>query len=372
MDQWNKATVLLTGGAGYIGSHTAVKLLENGNNVVVIDNCSNCYKSPEQFIPESLHRVQELTGKSVKFIPADLLNKEDIETVFLQFHIDCVIHFSGFKSVGESCKKPLEYYRNNVVGSINLFEVMKASGCYRLIYSSSATVYGNPKELPLVETSPTGNCTNPYGWTKYVIETMASNLADSSKDWKVISLRYFNPVGAHESGRIGEDPNGIPNNLMPFISQVAVGKREELKVFGKDYDTKDGTGVRDYIHIQDLADGHVKALERIFKKDFDGFRVYNLGTGTGHSVLEMIQAFEDASGKVVPYSIAGRREGDVAVCYCDCQLANRDLQWYAKKSLRDMCEDTWRWQEQNPNGFQGIVEPCSCPANKCTCKKNTA
>lgn len=368
----NKAAVLVTGGAGYIGSHTVVKLLENGNNVIVIDNCSNSFKSKDQFIPECLHRVQELTGKSVKYIPADLLNKEDIETIFLQFKIDCVMHFAGFKSVGESCRKPLEYYRNNVVGSLNLFEAMRAFHCYRLIYSSSATVYGNPKELPLVEDSPTGNCTNPYGWTKFVIEVMASNLCGTSEPWKVISLRYFNPVGAHESGRIGEDPNGIPNNLMPFISQVAVGKLEELKVFGKDYNTRDGTGVRDYIHIQDLAEGHVKALEKIFNENFKGFSVYNLGTGTGHSVLEMIQAFEEASGRAIPYSIAGRRDGDVAECYCDCMRANRELQWFAKKSLKDMCEDSWRWQQQNPNGFQAVVGACSCPSGKCTCKKPAA
>ncbi|CAH1398258.1 unnamed protein product [Nezara viridula] len=363
-----KATVLVTGGAGYIGSHAIVKLLENGNTVVAIDNCSNSYRCSDQYIPESLHRVQELTGKSVKFIPVDLLNKKEIETVFLQFKIDCVMHFAGFKSVGESCKKPLEYYRNNVVGSLNLFEVMRAFQCYRLIYSSSATVYGNPKELPLVEDSPTGNCTNPYGWTKYVIEVMASNLCGIGEGWKVISLRYFNPVGAHESGRIGEDPNGIPNNLMPYISQVAVGKLEELKVFGKDYNTKDGTGVRDYIHIEDLAEGHVKALVRICSEDFNGFRVYNLGTGSGHSVLEMIQAFEEASGKVIPYSFVGRRDGDVAECYCDCKLANSELQWFAKKSLKDMCEDTWRWQERNPNGYLRAMKNCICSPGKCNCK----
>ena len=355
----SKATVLLTGGAGYIGSHTAVKLLENGNEVVVLDNCSNSYKAEGTFMPECLLRVQELTEKSVKFVPGDLLNTSDLEMVFMQFQIDCVIHLAGLKSVVESIQNPLDYYRNNFVGTFNLIEAMKKAGCFRIIYSSSATVYGNVEALPLVESSPTGNCTNPYGRTKFTTEKLLSDLCTSDRDWKVVSLRYFNPVGAHESGRIGEDPNGVPSNLMPFISQVAVGKLDELKVYGNDYPTRDGTGVRDYIHIQDLADSHVKALVKIFRNDVEGFNVYNIGTGRGHSVLEVLKAFEDASGRTVPYSVVGRRHGDIAECYCDCKFADRELRWYATKSLKDMCVDMWRWQEMNPNGYKTISYKCS-------------
>lgn len=349
-----KVSVLVTGGAGYIGSHAVVKLLENGNMVVVIDNLSNCYKAEDQSMPESLLRAQEITGKRLKFLSVDLLNLTALESVFKIYQFDCVMHFAALKAVGESCQRPLQYYRNNVVGTLNLLDVMNKSGCYCLIYSSSATVYGDPTSLPLVEGSPTGSVTNPYGGTKHTTEMIMSNLCASDDRWKIVSLRYFNPVGAHESGLMGEDPNGIPNNLMPYIAQVAVGKLKELSIYGNDYNTRDGTGVRDYIHIQDLADGHVKALEKILEKNFNGYKVYNLGTGQGHTVLEVIKAFEEASGKLIPYNIVQRRSGDVAECYCNCKLANHELQWKAKKSLKDMCEDMWRWQQMNPNGYAGL------------------
>lgn len=363
----SKVTVLVTGGAGYIGSHAVVKLLENGNKVVVVDNCSNCYKDPAKPEPECLTRAQILAGKSLKFRKVDLLDSEALDNVFKAHKIDCVMHFAALKSVGESCEKPLQYYRNNVVGTLNLLDAMAKANCFRLIYSSSATVYGDPVTLPLDENSATGDCSNPYGATKHTTESIMKSLCASDNEWKIISLRYFNPVGAHESGRIGEDPSGIPNNLMPYIAQVAVGKLNELKVYGNDYPTKDGTGVRDYIHIQDLANGHTKALEKLFDDDFHGFRAYNLGTGAGHSVLEVIKAFEAACGKPIKYRIVGRREGDVASSYCDCRLANTELDWVATKTLQEMCEDMWRWQQMNPNGYAPLkpdaTGTCKCNAS---------
>ncbi|XP_076364836.1 LOW QUALITY PROTEIN: UDP-glucose 4-epimerase-like [Tachypleus tridentatus] len=343
--------VFVTGGAGYVGSHTILVLLNAGYEVVAIDNFVNAIPGKNGSIPESLHRVQELTGKSLTFYKMDLLDKESLKSIFSKHKFECVIHFAALKSVGESCQIPLDYYRNNIGGTINLVEVMKEFGVKNIVFSSSATVYGAPQYLPLDEKHPVGtSCTNPYGRTKYFIEEILKDVASAEKGWKVILLRYFNPVGAHESGKIGEDPQGIPNNLMPYISQVAVKRRPELQVFGNDFNTPDGTGVRDYIHVMDLAEGHVAVL-----KNLDAMKTclaYNLGTGHGYTVLQVIKAFEEAAGVKIPYTVVGRRVGDLGSLYADPSLAEKELDWKAKRSLVEMCADTWRWQSQNPMGFR--------------------
>ena len=333
--------VLVTGGAGYIGSHTCVELLEAGHEIVVIDNLSNSKL-------EALERVKEITGKDLIFYKVDILDKEGLREVFFQHSFDAVIHFAGLKAVGESVEKPLLYYHNNVSGSISLFEVMKEYNVKNIVFSSSATVYGDPHTVPIKEDFPLCPA-NPYGQTKLEIEQILKDLYASDNSWNIVLLRYFNPVGAHSSGKIGEDPNGIPNNLFPFISQVAVGKLDELFVFSDDYPTDDGTGVRDYIHVVDLAKGHIKALKKIIKKA--GLTIYNLGTGRGYSVLEIVHAFENASDKKIPYKIIERRSGDIAVCFADPALAKKELGWVAEKGILDMCVDAWRWQSQNPNGY---------------------
>ncbi|KAK0074745.1 hypothetical protein PV325_007861 [Microctonus aethiopoides] len=347
--EWN---ILVTGGAGYIGSHTVLVLLEEGFQVVVIDNFTNAYKGEQAKKPESIIRVEKLVNKSVILEECDLTNKSAIENIFKKYKFQCVIHFAALKAVGESCEKPLEYYKTNVGGTLNLLDVMKENNVKNFIYSSSATVYGVPEKLPLTEEMKTGNCTNPYGKTKYMVEEILKDLCQSDETWSVISLRYFNPVGAHSSGEIGEDPNGIPNNLMPFIAQVAIGKREILYVYGNNYDTPDGTGVRDYIHIMDLASGHVKAINYQHSRNLKGFKAVNLGTGKGFSVLEMIKSFEKASSKKIPYKIVDRRPGDVASSYADATLANKEFNWTATKNIDDMCADTWKWQQKNPLGFK--------------------
>ena len=336
--------ILITGGAGYIGSHTLIELNNAGYDFVVYDNLSNSSK-------ESIKRVEKIINKNISFEEGDIRNKETLKSVFTRYNIDSVIHFAGLKAVGESVAKPLEYYDNNVVGTITLLEVMKEFNCKKIVFSSSATVYGDPHTTPIKEDFPTGATTNPYGRTKYFIEEILKDLYISDNEFKIVILRYFNPVGAHESGTIGEDPNGIPNNLMPFISQVAVGKREFLSVFGGDYDTHDGTGVRDYIHVVDLAYGHVKAIDYINSKDSMKPLIVNLGTGIGYSVLDMVKAFEKASGKKVPYKIVDRRAGDIAICYSDPSFVKEILGWEAKKNLDDMCADSWRWQSNNPDGY---------------------
>lgn len=334
--------ILVTGGAGFIGSHTCVELLDNGYDVVVVDNLINSCE-------ESLRRVEELTGKKVKFYKEDLLNRAGVEEIFRKESIEAVIHFAGLKAVGESVQKPMEYYYNNITGTLILCEVMKEFGVKKLIFSSSATVYGNPHTVPIKEDFPL-SVTNPYGRTKLMLEEILQDIYVSDQEWNIILLRYFNPIGAHKSGRIGEDPNGIPNNLTPYITQVAIGKLKEVGVFGDDYDTPDGTGVRDYIHVVDLAKGHVKALNQL--KEEPKVRVYNLGTGNGYSVLEMVAAFSKAVGKEIPYKILDRRPGDIATCYGEPSLAAKELFWKAEKGLDEMCEDAWRWQSQNPNGFK--------------------
>lgn len=336
------AKILITGGAGYIGSHTAVELLKEGYEVVVYDNLSNSSE-------ESIRRVEELTGKTVKFYEGDILDAEFLRTMFELEKIDAVIHCAALKAVGESVRKPLEYYQNNITGTLTLLDVMREVGVKRIVFSSSATVYGNPAVIPITEDCPKGQCTNPYGWTKSMMEQIMTDLQKSDPEWNVILLRYFNPVGAHKSGRIGEDPKGIPNNLMPYIAQVAVGKLEKLGVFGNDYNTPDGTGVRDYIHVVDLAVGHVKAIRHILTDP--GLDVINLGTGTGYSVLDMVKAFSKACGKDIPYEIKARREGDIDMCYADPAKAEKVLGWKAVHTLEEMCEDSWRWQSQNPNGY---------------------
>ncbi len=334
--------VLVTGGAGFIGSHTCVELLDAGYEVVVYDNLCNSSE-------KSLERVKALTGKEVKFYKGDILDRELLTKVFKTEKIDSVIHFAGLKAVGESVAKPWEYYENNIAGTLTLTDVMRQNGCKNIIFSSSATVYGDPAEIPITENCPKGQCTNPYGWTKSMLEQILSDIQKADNEWNVILLRYFNPIGAHKSGTMGENPNGIPNNLMPYITQVAVGKLKELSVFGNDYDTPDGTGVRDYIHVVDLALGHVKALKKIEEKA--GLKVYNLGTGHGYSVLDIVKTFEEVNGIKVPYVIKGRRAGDIATCYCDPTKAKEELGWTAKYGIREMCEDSWRWQKNNPNGY---------------------
>ncbi|RLA70265.1 MAG: UDP-glucose 4-epimerase GalE [Epsilonproteobacteria bacterium] len=334
--------VLVTGGAGYIGSHTCIALDEAGFDFVVFDNLCNSSK-------ESLLRVEKIIGKSVKFIEGDIRNASDLQKAFDNYGIDSVIHFAGLKAVGESVEKPLEYYDNNINGTIVLADVMKKNDCKKIVFSSSATVYGDPHTTPIKEDFPL-SATNPYGRTKLFIEEILRDVRVSDKAWQIVLLRYFNPVGAHKSGLIGEDPNGIPNNLMPFISQTAVQKRDFLSVFGDDYDTHDGTGVRDYIHVVDLAQGHVQALLKI--SALSDVLTVNLGTGNGYSVLDMVKAFEKASGKKVPYKIAPRRSGDVAKCFADPSYALEQLEWRASRGVKEMCEDTWRWQSNNPNGYK--------------------
>lgn len=344
-------TILVTGGAGYVGSHTVLELLNANFNVICIDNLHNAYRADGARLPESLRRVEELTGKLVTFYEINIRDRAALAALFEKHRIDCVAHFAALKAVGESCRLPLQYYDNNVNGSCVLLEVMATANVFNLVYSSSATVYGEPQSLPIKETHPTGNCTNPYGKSKYFTEEILKDLCASDQRWNVVSLRYFNPVGAHPSGRIGENPNGEPNNLMPYISQVAVGKRKKLNVFGNDYDTPDGTGVRDYIHIVDLAEGHVCAIDALFKSRIAGFVTYNLGTGVGYSVLEIVEAFAKASARKIAYEIVARRPGDIATSYADATLAEEKLGWTAKKGLAEMCIDTWRWQHNNPNGF---------------------
>ncbi len=334
--------ILVTGGAGFIGSHTCVELLEAGYDVVVLDNLSNSSE-------KSLERVEKITGKKVTFYKADILDREALNKIFDAEKIDAVIHFAGLKAVGESVQKPLEYYQNNITGTLILADVMRNHGVKNIIFSSSATVYGNPEFIPITEECPKGTCTNPYGWTKSMLEQILTDIQNADKEWNVILLRYFNPIGAHKSGLMGENPNGIPNNLMPYITQVAVGKLKELGVFGDDYDTPDGTGVRDYIHVVDLAIGHVKALKKIEEKA--GLCVYNLGTGVGYSVLDIVKNFEEATGVKIPYQIKDRRAGDIATCYSDATKAKEELGWVAERGIKEMCEDSWRWQSNNPNGY---------------------
>lgn len=334
--------ILVTGGAGYIGSHTIIELLKSGHTLAVVDNLINSSR-------EAIQRVEEITGEVIPFYEVDLCDKNALETVFESNQFNAAIHFAGLKAVGESVAQPLRYYENNLVSTLNLCELMDKYAVRQLIFSSSATVYGNPSELPLLESSTVGvGLTNPYGQTKYMIECILRDMANANPAWNITILRYFNPVGAHESGKIGEDPNGIPNNLLPFVSQTAVGKRDKISVFGNDYDTPDGTGVRDYIHVVDLAKGHVAALEKAPK----GLNTYNLGTGKGVSVLELIHAFEKACDKQLPYEITERREGDVASCYADYSKAERDLGWKANLTIEDACRDSWRWQSQNPDGYK--------------------
>ena len=335
--------ILVAGGAGYIGSHTCVELLNRGYEVVVIDNL---YNSSEV----ALERVKEITGKSLKFYKGDILSREDLEKIFDNEEIEAVINFAGLKAVGESVAKPWEYYHNNISGTLILCDVMRNHGCKNMIFSSSATVYGDPAEIPITEKCPKGQITNPYGQTKGMLEQILTDLHVGDPEWNVMLLRYFNPIGAHESGRIGEDPKGIPNNLVPYIAQVAVGKLERLGVFGNDYPTHDGTGVRDYIHVVDLAKGHVKALKKLTPGS--GVSIYNLGTGNGYSVLDVLHAYEKACGKELPYEIKERRAGDIATCYCDATKAKNELGWVAEKGIEDMCADSWRWQSSNPDGYR--------------------
>ncbi len=334
--------ILVTGGAGFIGSHTCVELLNAGYEVIVVDNLCNSSQ-------ESLRRVEKITGKHVKFYEADIRDTDTLNQIFDKESVECVIHFAGLKAVGESVVKPLEYYDNNISGTLRLCDVMRNHGVKNIIFSSSATIYGEPAFIPITEGCPKGVCTNPYGWTKWMLEQILTDLHTADPEWNVVLLRYFNPIGAHKSGLIGEDPKGIPNNLMPYVAQVAIGKLECLGVFGDDYDTPDGTGVRDYIHVVDLAIGHVKALKKIQEKA--GVSIYNLGTGTGYSVLDMVHAFEEASGRKVPYQIKARRAGDIASCYSDATKAKEELGWTAERGLKEMCEDAWRWQSQNPDGY---------------------
>ncbi|MDO4941728.1 MAG: UDP-glucose 4-epimerase GalE [Lachnospiraceae bacterium] len=335
--------ILVTGGAGYIGSHTCVELLNSGYDVVVVDNLCNSSK-------KAINRVEQITGKSVSFYEVDILDKEALTDVFKKESIDSVINFAGLKAVGESVAKPLEYYHNNITGTLVLCDVMRAHGVKNIIFSSSATVYGDPAFIPITEDCPKGTITNPYGQTKGMLEQILTDLWVADHEWNVVLLRYFNPIGAHESGLIGEDPKGIPNNLVPYIAQVAVGKLEQLGVFGDDYDTPDGTGVRDYIHVVDLAKGHVKALKKLAPNS--GVSIYNLGTGNGYSVLEVLHAYEKACGKTLPYQIKERRAGDIATCYCDATKAKDELGWIAEKGIEEMCADSWRWQSNNPNGYE--------------------
>ena len=335
--------ILVTGGAGYIGSHTCVELLNTGYDVVVVDNLNNASE-------KALDRVQKITGKKLTFYKADVTDKEAMNEIFdKETDISCVIHFAGLKAVGESVQKPLLYYQNNITGTLTLCDAMKEHGVKNIIFSSSATVYGNPEFVPITEECPKGVCTNPYGWTKHMVEQILTDIHTADPSWNVILLRYFNPIGAHKSGLIGEDPKGIPNNLLPYVAQVAIGKLPCVGVFGNDYDTPDGTGVRDYIHVVDLALGHVAAIRKI--EENPGVKIYNLGTGKGYSVLDVIQAFGKACGKDIPYEIKPRRAGDIASYYSDAALAKKELGWEARYGIEEMCEDSWRWQRNNPNGY---------------------
>lgn len=335
-------SILVTGGAGYIGSHTVVELQNAGYDVVIVDNLVNSSE-------KSLERVEKITGKKAAFYKADINDRKSLDEIFDKENIESVIHFAGLKAVGESVAKPLEYYANNISGSLVLFDVMRNHGVKNIIFSSSATVYGDPAFVPITEECPKGEITNPYGKTKSMLEEILTDIQKADPEWNVILLRYFNPIGAHESGTMGENPNGIPNNLMPYITQVAVGKLKELGVFGNDYDTPDGTGVRDYIHVVDLAIGHIRAVEKL--KENPGLKIYNLGTGHGYSVLDIVKNFEAASGVKIPYTIKDRRPGDIATCYCDASKAKEELHWVAERNLKKMCEDSWRWQKNNPNGY---------------------
>ena len=339
--------ILVTGGAGFIGSHTVVELQQAGYDVVVLDNLCNSSE-------KALKRVEAITGKQVPFYRADILDRNALETIFSEEHIDAVIHFAGLKAVPESVKKPWEYYENNIAGTLTLVDVMRKHNVKNIIFSSSATVYGTPAFVPITEACPKGQCTNPYGWTKSMLEQILTDIQKADPEWNVILLRYFNPIGAHPSGTMGENPNGIPNNLMPYITQVAVGKLRELNVFGNDYDTPDGTGVRDYIHVVDLAQGHVKALKKIEEKA--GLKIYNLGTGVGYSVLDIVKNFEEASGVKIPYVIRERRPGDIDTCYADASLAREELGWEAGRGIQEMCRDAWRWQKNNPNGYEDAAD----------------
>lgn len=335
--------ILVTGGAGYIGSHTCVELLNAGYDVVVADNLYNSSK-------KAVDRVEQITGKKLKFYEVDLLDQPKVKEIFDKEEIEAVIHFAGLKAVGESVHKPLEYYNNNITGTLILCDEMRKHGVKNIVFSSSATVYGDPAQIPITEKCPKGEITNPYGRTKGMLEQILTDLHTADPEWNVMLLRYFNPIGAHESGLIGEDPKGIPNNLVPYIAQVAIGKLDHLNVFGNDYDTPDGTGVRDYIHVVDLAKGHVKALKKI--EDNSGLSIYNLGTGKGYSVLDIVRNFEAATGVKIPYAIKPRRAGDIATCYCDASKAAKELGWTAENGIREMCEDSWRWQSNNPNGYE--------------------
>ncbi len=336
-------SILVTGGTGYIGSHTVIELAEAGQDAVIVDNLCN---SSEKV----LERVEKIIGKRPRFYKADIRDREALDRILAENRdITACIHFAGLKAVGESVSKPVEYYENNIGGTLTLIQALAAANVKKLIFSSSATVYGDPAFIPITEECPKGTCTNPYGWTKSMLEQVFMDVCRADSEWKIILLRYFNPIGAHKSGTIGEQPNGIPNNLMPYITQVAVGKRDHLNVFGNDYDTPDGTGVRDYIHVVDLAKGHVCALKK-FEDDF-GCEIYNLGTGQGYSVLDLVKAFEEASGVKVPYEIVSRRPGDIATCYADASKAKRELGWEAQFGVAEMCADSWRWQKNNPNGY---------------------
>ena len=334
--------ILVTGGTGYIGSHTVVELLTEGHEVTILDNLSNSDK-------RVVDRIEAITGVRPDFEEGDIRNKDTLDKLFSDTAYDAVIHFAGLKAVGESVQKPLMYYENNIAGTVNLLKSMGEHGCKNIIFSSSATVYGTPAFVPITEECPKGTCTNPYGWTKSMIEQIMTDLCISDKEWNVVLLRYFNPIGAHESGTIGENPNGIPNNLMPYVTQVAVGRLKELGVFGNDYNTHDGTGVRDYIHVVDLAIGHVKALSKL--EAGSGLSVYNLGTGQGYSVLDIVKNFEEATGVKIPYVIKPRRAGDIDECYADPSKAEKELGWKAERGIKEMCADSWRWQKNNPNGY---------------------
>ena len=335
--------ILVTGGAGYIGSHTCVELLEAGYDVVIVDNLYNASE-------KAVDRIGQITGKTPTFYEADIRDYEKMTEIFAKEQPDTVIHFAGLKAVGESVAKPWEYYENNIAGTLTLVDVMRKHGVKNIIFSSSATVYGDPAQIPITEECPKGQCTNPYGWTKSMLEQVLTDIQKADPDWNIVLLRYFNPIGAHESGLIGENPNGIPNNLMPYITQVAVGKLKSLGVFGNDYDTPDGTGVRDFIHVMDLAKGHVKALKKL--EDHSGLSIYNLGTGKGYSVLDIVKNFEAATGIKIPYSIKPRRAGDVATCYSDATKAKKELGWEAEYDIKDMCADSWNFQQKNPNGYE--------------------
>ena len=335
--------ILVTGGAGYIGSHTCVELLQAGHEAVIVDNLYNASR-------KAVDRIGEITGKTPVFYEADIADRAAMEQIFTAHSFDAVIHFAGYKAVGESVHKPIEYYQNNLGGTLTLTDLMRAHGVKKIIFSSSATVYGDPAFVPITEECPKGVCTNPYGWTKWMLEQILTDIQRSDPSWSVILLRYFNPIGAHPSGLIGEDPKGIPNNLVPYVAQVAIGRLKELGVFGDDYDTPDGTGVRDYIHVVDLARGHVKALAKFAEEP--AVRVYNLGTGKGYSVLEVLHAFERACGHPIPYAVKPRRDGDIATCYCDPGKAKAELGWEAAFGIDEMCADSWRWQSMNPEGYR--------------------